>query len=55
MKILHLGAAAAILASGCSTLSPSEDPTALRMTDIEARLIRIERIVENQSLVRARE
>jgi tol-pal system protein YbgF len=32
-------------------LSPSEDPVNLRMTDIEARLIRIERIVENQSLV----
>ena len=46
-----LAVAAAILASGCSTLSPAEDPTALRMTDIEARLIRMERVVENQSLV----
>jgi tol-pal system protein YbgF len=51
VKNLHLAAAAAILASGCSTLSPTADPTALRMTDIEARLIRIERVVENQSLV----
>jgi tol-pal system protein YbgF len=40
-----------VLASGCSTLSPSEDPVALRMQDLEARLIRIERVVENQSLV----
>jgi tol-pal system protein YbgF len=47
----QLAAAAAILASGCSTLTPAEDPVALRMTDIEARLIRIERVVENQSLV----
>jgi tol-pal system protein YbgF len=51
VKNLHFAAAAAILASGCSTLSPTEDPAALRMTDIEARLIRIERVVENQSLV----
>jgi tol-pal system protein YbgF len=51
VKNLHIAAAAAFLVSGCSTLSPSEDPAALRMTDLEARLIRIERVVENQSLV----
>ena len=51
MKKLHIAVAAAILASGCSSLSPSEDPVALRMQDLEARLIRIERVVENQSLV----
>jgi tol-pal system protein YbgF len=52
VKKLYLPTAAAtILASGCSTLTPAEDPLALRMTDIEARLIRIERVVENQSLV----
>jgi tol-pal system protein YbgF len=48
---LHFSVAAAIVASGCSSLSPAEDPVALRMQDLEARLIRIERIVENQSLV----
>ncbi len=51
MKNLHLPIAAAVLVTGCSSLSPAEDPTALRMTDLEARLIRIERVVENQSLV----
>ena len=51
MKKLHLAAAAAILATGCSTLTPANDPVALRVTDMEARLIRIERVVENQSLV----
>jgi tol-pal system protein YbgF len=49
--MLHLAVAAAILASGCSTMTPADDPVALRVTDMEARLIRIERIVENQSLV----
>jgi len=51
VKYLHLSLAAAVLATGCSTLTPTEDPVALRMTDLEARLIRIERVVENQSLV----
>lgn len=51
MKNLYLPIAATLLASGCSTLTPSNDPVALRMTDLEARLIRIERVVENQSLV----
>ena len=51
MNKVYLPAAAAILATGCSTLSPTEDPVALRMQDLEARVIRIERVVENQSLV----
>lgn len=51
MKKLHVPVALAIVATGCSSLSPSEDPVALKMTDLEARLLRIERIVENQSLV----
>jgi tol-pal system protein YbgF len=51
VKKFHISVAAAIVASGCSTLSPAEDPVALRVQDIEARLIRIERVVENQSLV----
>jgi tol-pal system protein YbgF len=51
VKKLHVPVALAIFATGCSSLSPSEDPVALKMTDLEARLIRIERIVENQSLV----
>jgi tol-pal system protein YbgF len=46
----HWLLAAIVLAVGCSTLTPSEDPVALRMTDIEARLIRVERVVENSSL-----
>jgi tol-pal system protein YbgF len=51
VKIFHIGLTAAIVASGCSSLSPTEDPVALRMQDLEARLIRVERVVENQSLV----
>jgi tol-pal system protein YbgF len=45
------GVAIALAAVGCSTLTQSEDPVALKMTDLEARLLRIERVVENQSLI----
>jgi len=51
VKKLYVPVALAIVATGCSSLSPTEDPVALKMTDLEARLLRIERIVENQSLV----
>jgi len=37
--------------AGCSTLTPANDPVALKLTDLEARVIRIERVVENQSLI----
>jgi len=36
---------------GCSTISAAEDPVKLKVMDLEARLIRIERVVENQSLI----
>jgi tol-pal system protein YbgF len=36
---------------GCTTYSPTEDPVALKLTDLEARMIRIERVLDNQSLV----
>ena len=36
---------------GCSSLTPADDPVYFRITDIEARLIRIERVLENDSLI----
>ena len=51
VKNLQLPIVAAFIASGCSTLTPSQDPVTLRVADLEARLIRIERVVENQSLI----
>jgi tol-pal system protein YbgF len=40
----------ALLLSGCAALPAEEDPVRLRMTDIEARVIRMERMLENQSI-----
>jgi tol-pal system protein YbgF len=51
VKILLVPIVAAAALAGCSTLTPTEDPVYLKMTDLEARLIRIERVVDNQSLI----
>ena len=37
--------------AGCSSLTPTTDPVYLRLQDMDARLIRIERVVENESLI----
>jgi tol-pal system protein YbgF len=42
---------AAVAVVGCSSLTPAEDPVYLKLTDLEARLIRIERVFENESLI----
>jgi len=47
---LSVGTALAALA-GCTTITPTDDPVYLRIQDIEARLMRIERVVNNESLI----
>jgi len=37
--------------AGCTTITPTDDPVYLRLQDLEARLIRIERVVNNESLI----
>jgi len=37
--------------AGCTTVPTAEDPVYLKLTDLEARLMRIERVIENQSLI----
>lgn len=41
----------ALAMAACSTLTPTDDPLYLRVTDLEARLIRIERVLDNESLI----
>lgn len=40
----------ALLAAGCAALPTDEDPVQLRLTDMEARLIRVERMLDSQSI-----
>ncbi len=42
---------ACLSAGACVTIPPEEDPVYLKLTDLEARLVRIERVVDNQSLI----
>jgi tol-pal system protein YbgF len=51
VRILLTPIVIAIAAVGCSSLTPSEDPVNLKLTDLEARVLRIEKVVENQSLI----
>jgi tol-pal system protein YbgF len=46
-----IAVAAVVAVAGSGSLSARDDPTELKLTDLEARMIRIEKIVENQSLI----
>ena len=41
----------ALATAGCTSVPTTEDPVYLKLTDLEARLIRIERVIDNQSLI----
>ena len=41
----------AVLLGGCPTVPPEEDPVLIKLTELEDRLIRVERVVNNQSLL----
>jgi tol-pal system protein YbgF len=48
---LAIAVAAALVVAGCTSLTPAEDPVYLRLTDFEARLLRVERVLQNESLI----
>jgi len=41
----------ALALAGCTSVPTTEDPVYLKLTDLEARLIRTERVIDNQSLI----
>lgn len=46
-----LAAAMLSLATGCLMVPPEEDPLFLKMTEIDSRLVRVERLIENEGLM----
>lgn len=46
-----LAASVAVLLSACMTTPPQEDPVLLKLADLERRLVAMERVVQNDSLV----
>ena len=53
MRPYHVSAVSlvAALAAGCATTPSPDDPTQVKLNDLEARVTRIERVISNQSLV----
>ncbi len=53
MNVLKIGfaVAAIALASGCAIVPPEEDPLYLKMLEIDNRLVRAERLIENEGLM----
>ncbi|HEY4365837.1 MAG TPA: tol-pal system protein YbgF [Steroidobacteraceae bacterium] len=52
-SVLRVGLAVAVCAvlAGCATTAPEEDPTVQKLTELDGRLLRIERVLANQSLL----
>jgi tol-pal system protein YbgF len=46
-----LGVAICIILSGCATTSPEQDPVVQKLAELDGRLLRIERVMTNQSLL----
>jgi tol-pal system protein YbgF len=46
-----LAAAVCAVLAGCATTAPEEDPTVQKLTELDGRLLRIERVLANQSLL----
>jgi tol-pal system protein YbgF len=46
-----LGLAICVVMAGCATTSPEQDPVVQKLTELDGRLLRIERVMTNQSLL----
>lgn len=46
-----LAASACVLLAGCATTPPEEDPVVQKLTELDGRLLRLERVLANQSLL----
>lgn len=44
-----------VLAAGCASVPPDQDPVQIRLNDLDARVSKVERVVSNQSLVQMAE
>jgi tol-pal system protein YbgF len=45
----------AVLAAGCASVPPDQDPVQIRLNNLDARVSRVERVMSNQSLVQMAE
>jgi tol-pal system protein YbgF len=51
MRPIVLAALISVLAAGCASVPPDQDPVQIRLNDLDARVSKVERVVSNQSLL----
>ena len=51
MRLIVPLALVTVLTAGCASVPPDQDPTQIRLNDLDARVSKVERVVSNQSLV----
>jgi tol-pal system protein YbgF len=51
MRPIYLLALVTVLAAGCASVPPDQDPVQIRLNDLDARISKVERVVSNQSLL----
>ena len=51
MRPIVLAALLTVLAAGCASVPPDEDPVQIRLNDLDGRVSKVERVVSNQSLL----
>ena len=51
MRPIVLLALVTVLAAGCASVPPDQDPVQIRLNDLDARVSKVERVMSNQSLL----
>ena len=51
MRQIVLLALVTVLAAGCASVPPDQDPVQIRLNDLDGRISKVERVVSNQSLL----
>ena len=51
MRPIVLVALVTVLAAGCASVPPDQDPVQIRLNDLDGRISKVERVVSNQSLL----
>ena len=51
MRPIVLAALVTVLAAGCASVPPDQDPVQIRLNDLDGRISKVERVVSNQSLL----
>lgn len=51
MRPIILAALVTVLATGCASVPPDQDPVQIRLNDLDGRISKVERVMSNQSLL----